>query len=90
VEGVRLSCMYDADAVDVQPGERVRIKSHSEIRATLKENRHRRPWFDVEMVAYCGHEFTVTQRVEKIINEHRRNDADEESVHRAGWRNLSW
>jgi hypothetical protein len=56
-------------AVGVQPGDRVRIKSHAEIRSTLKDSRHRGLWFDVEMVGYCEREFPVALRVEKIINE---------------------
>lgn len=56
-------------AVGVRPSERVRIKSHEEIRSTLKNGRHRGLWFDAEMVGYCGHEFTVAQRVERIIDE---------------------
>jgi hypothetical protein len=58
-----------SDAVGVQPGERVRIKPHAEIRSTLKNSRHRGLWFDVEMAGFCEQEFPVALRVEKIINE---------------------
>ena len=56
-------------ALGVMPGERVRIKTHAEISPTLKNGRHRGLWFDPEMVPFCGHEFTVAERVTKIINE---------------------
>lgn len=59
-----------AGELGLTAGERVRIKPHPEIRATLNAaSRHRGLWFDAEMVPFCGGEYTVTQRVERIINE---------------------
>lgn len=58
------------EALNLQPGERVRIKSSREIMATInKRQRNRGLWFDVEMVPYCGRETRVLKRVERIINE---------------------
>jgi hypothetical protein len=56
--------------LDLQPGERVRIRSAEEIQATLGGNRKNRGlWFDVEMVGYCGGEYRVLRRVNQIIDE---------------------
>ncbi|MHC5026079.1 MAG: hypothetical protein ACYTGR_04870 [Planctomycetota bacterium] len=55
--------------LDLQPGERVRVRSKAEIERTLKNQKNRGMWFDVEMLQYCGKEFTVVRRVEKILNE---------------------
>ena len=57
--------------LDLKPGERVRVRSREEIMATLTAaQRHRGLWFDVEMVPFCGREFQVQRRVERIIDEH--------------------
>jgi hypothetical protein len=54
----------------LQPGEQVRVKTHQEILATVnKEHKNRGMRFDEEMVSYCGKEFRVARRVEKIIDE---------------------
>jgi hypothetical protein len=54
----------------LQPGERVRVKSKDEIVATLNtDQRNRGLWFDVEMVPFCGREFTVLRRVQRIVND---------------------
>ena len=56
--------------LDLQPGEWVRVKSHEEILATLDtNNKNRRLSFDVEMVRYCGGNFQVQGRVNRIIEE---------------------
>lgn len=56
--------------LDLQPGERVRVRSLKEIEATLDTRRKNRGMsFGVEMVPYCGREFRVLQRVTQIINE---------------------
>jgi glycosyltransferase involved in cell wall biosynthesis len=56
--------------LDLQPGERVRVKSLDEIVATLDANNANRGMsFDGEMVRYCGREFRVLRRVERIIDE---------------------
>ena len=57
-------------ALDLQPGELVRVKSLEEIVATLDVNNANRGMsFDGEMVRYCGQEFRVLRRVEQIIDE---------------------
>jgi hypothetical protein len=54
----------------LRPGELVRVKSHQEIRATLdKNNKNRGLSFDVEMVPYCGHVYSVRTRVDRFIDE---------------------
>lgn len=54
----------------LKPGERVRIKSHEEILATLDErNFNRGMRFDEEMVPYCGKSYTVARRVDRLIHE---------------------
>jgi hypothetical protein len=57
-------------ALDVQPGELVRIKPYQEILQTLDtRNRNRGLFFDAEEVPYCGGEFRVLKRVSRIIHE---------------------
>jgi len=57
-------------ALDLQPGELVRVKSLKEIVATLDVNNTNRGMsFDGEMVRFCGREFRVLRRVEQIIDE---------------------
>jgi hypothetical protein len=57
-------------ALDLQPGERVRVKSREEIAKTLNEQgRNKGLWFDEEMLPYCGQEFRVRQRVRTFIND---------------------
>jgi hypothetical protein len=56
--------------LDLRPGELVRIKSSAEIAETLdRQNRNRGLTFDSEMLRYCGGEYRVLRRVERIINE---------------------
>ena len=56
--------------LDLRPGELVRIKSSAEIAQTLdQQNRNRGLTFDSEMLRYCGGEYRVLRRVERIINE---------------------
>ena len=56
--------------LDLQPGERVRVKSKQEIEQTLdRGNRNCGLPFDSEMLQYCGREFVVRRRVERIIDE---------------------
>jgi hypothetical protein len=58
------------EALDLQPGERVRVKTREQIVATLdRNNRNRGMTFDPEMLKYCGREATVLRRVERIIDE---------------------
>ena len=56
--------------LDLEPGERVRVRSHEAIMQTLNRGRRNRGlWFDIEMTPYCGREYTVLRRVTQIINE---------------------
>lgn len=57
-------------SLDLQPGERVRIKSRDEILATLDENLlNRGMGFDEEMSRFCGQTATVQARVDRCIDE---------------------
>jgi len=54
----------------IQPGERVFVKTHEEILDTVDADlKNRGMRFDPEMVPYCGGEYTVRKRVDRIINE---------------------
>ena len=56
--------------LDLQPGERVRVRPREEIVATLNtKKRNRGLWFDVEMVPYCGGEYRVLRKVKHIVDE---------------------
>ncbi|AKU15935.1 hypothetical protein [Luteipulveratus mongoliensis] len=58
------------ELLDLMPGELVEVKSLEEIRATLSVNqRNRNLWFDREMVKYCGRQFRVLKRVERLLDE---------------------
>lgn len=58
------------ETLGLQPGDRVRIKPASEIEATLDgEGRNRGLRVTVAMLENCGQEFTVRERVDRIINE---------------------
>jgi hypothetical protein len=58
------------EALDLQPGELVRIKSKEEIVRTLDANNSNRGLtFDAEMLWYCGREARVLRRVERIVDE---------------------
>jgi hypothetical protein len=57
-------------ALELQPGELVRIKSHEEILKTLDtDSKNRGLYWDAEEVPYCGQTHRVLKRVTKIINE---------------------
>jgi hypothetical protein len=59
-----------ADALNLQPGELVRIKSHEEILKTLNTgSRNRGLYWDAEEVPHCGQTFRVLRRVTRIVNE---------------------
>jgi hypothetical protein len=60
-----------SQALNLQPGERVRVKSKREVMLTLnKGQRNRGMWFDAEMVPYCGKSnFRVLHRVDRLIHE---------------------
>jgi hypothetical protein len=56
--------------LNLRPGERVKVRPLTDVVATLDERRNARGLsFDVEMVPYCGREFTVSCRVERLIDE---------------------
>ena len=56
--------------LDLQPGDRVRIKSKEAIVKTLDPTNHTRGLsFDTEMVKYCGRIATVRARVQRLIDE---------------------
>jgi len=58
------------DMLDLQPGDRVQVKSKEEILATLNaKGKNRGLWFDVEMLPFCGGTFTVKKRVNRIIDD---------------------
>ncbi len=57
-------------ALGLQPGELVRVKSLEQIVSTLDANNANRGMsFDGEMVRYCGRQARVLRRVERIIDE---------------------
>ena len=59
-----------SDALNLQPGESVQVKSKGEIESTLdSNNKNRGLLFDVEMVPYCGGTYRVLRRVNRIIDE---------------------
>jgi hypothetical protein len=54
----------------LQPGQWVSVRPHEEIRATLtRDNKNRGMWFDDEATVFCGGQFEVERRVQRIINE---------------------
>lgn len=56
--------------LNLQPGELVRVKPHTEILKTLNtENKNRGLLFDAEMVPFCGGTYRVLRRVSKILDE---------------------
>jgi hypothetical protein len=56
--------------LDLQVGERVRVRSRAEVLATLDANQKNRGlWFDAEMMPYCGQEGVVKDRIERIVDE---------------------
>jgi len=58
------------ETLNLQPGELVRIKPYKEILPTLNtENRNRGLYFDAEEVPYCGKEYRVLRRVDRMVNE---------------------
>jgi hypothetical protein len=58
------------EALDLRPGELVRVKSKEEIVRTLDaNNRNRGMSFDAEMLKYCGRQARVLRRVDRIIDE---------------------
>jgi hypothetical protein len=57
-------------SLDLKSGERVRVKSEEEILKTLeKYGRNRGLGFSGEMFTFCGREFMVKERLDKMIHE---------------------
>ena len=57
-------------ALNLVPGESVRVKSHQDILQTLNtEGKNRGMVWDAEMLPYCGKTYKVLKRVTHIINE---------------------
>jgi hypothetical protein len=58
------------EVLGLQPGERVRVKSKHLIEPTLNgQRRNRGLWFDREMLRFCGGEYRVKTRAERVIVE---------------------
>ena len=56
--------------LDLRPGDVVRVKAKHEIEPTLTTSyMNRGLFFDVEMLRYCGGEYRVSARVERLIEE---------------------
>lgn len=59
-----------SEALHLQPGELVEVRSKEEILATLDEGQKNRGlWFDSEMLPYCGGIYRVLRRVNRVIDE---------------------
>ncbi len=57
-------------SLNLQPGDRVRVKDFEAIRETIDcEYRNRGMKWDAEMVPYCNREYRVRKRVQKLIDE---------------------
>ena len=57
-------------ALNLRPGELVRVKSHEEILRTIDtSSRNRGMYWGPEMVPYCGRVYRVLKSVTRIINE---------------------
>jgi hypothetical protein len=60
-----------SQSLNLKAGERVRVKSEAEILKTLdKSGRNRGMGFTGDMFDFCGREFIVKDRSDKIIHEH--------------------
>lgn len=58
------------ERLDLQPGERVRVRTRQEIRRTVdRAGRNRGLSFDVEMTPYCGQSMRVERRVNRLIDD---------------------
>jgi hypothetical protein len=70
VAGVLEKGQTPSAKLDLQPGDRVRIKPKDAIVKTLDQTNHNRGLsFDAEMVKYCGRIATVRARVQRLIDE---------------------
>jgi hypothetical protein len=59
-----------AEALDLQPGELVEVRSEEEILATLDDNgKYKGLFFMPDMMKFCGKQYRVYRKVEKIMLE---------------------
>jgi hypothetical protein len=59
-----------AATLNLHPGEWVRVKSHEAILETItSENKNRGMFWDAELVPYCGGQYQVLRRVDRLIDE---------------------
>ena len=59
-------------ALNLQPGDLVRVKPYAEILKTVdRNNKNRGLFFDAEMVPYCGRTFRVKTRVSRFVSEQK-------------------
>lgn len=64
------SARMPAEVLDLQPGDIVQVRSKAEIEATLDaEGKNRGLEFTPDMLKYCGQQYRVARRVERIILE---------------------
>jgi len=70
VQALQAAPAPPSEALNLQPGEFVQVKSRQEIFATLdRRNRNRGLLFDSEMLKYCGGTYRVLKRVNQIVDE---------------------
>ena len=70
IGGIKQGGRTPSVALSLQPGERVRVKSHAEILSTLDSTgRNRGMIFSAEMVAYCENEYQVLGTVQRLVDE---------------------
>jgi hypothetical protein len=68
--GGRQESAQEPEALHLQPGERVQVKPEPEIRRTLDEDgRHRGLLWMPDMARFCGGQYRVYKRVERIMLE---------------------
>jgi hypothetical protein len=68
--GLPKGCAAPRTQLDLQPGERVRVKPYTDIVKTLDSNyRNRGLYFDAEMVPFTEREYEVERRQSQIIDE---------------------
>jgi hypothetical protein len=70
VQALQAAPAPPSEALNLQPGEFVQVKSRQEIFSTLdRRNRNRGLLFDSEMLKYCGGTYRVLKRVNQIVDE---------------------
>jgi hypothetical protein len=58
------------ETLNLEPGEWVEVKSQAEIAATLDRNgKNRGLAFTIEMTPFCGRQFRVLRRIERMVYE---------------------